>query len=278
MIVGSDNPGSRDTHTVQHTFEIRAPGPVQVGTQAGGELPGDGLVADTELVHDELIIRWGNLPRHTRVTLYSPTLDMNGVLALASARGGPDLLHRADAHTLECVVGDMTFVPLPFGSTTNIPALLTLELPDTVRYEETFRVLLQQSAGLPRRDHRHRGGHGPGTQSRHAAPRREEQTGGPAPRRTQFPARPLGSHHCPIHRAGCGPRARLRRQPGHDPWVGIGSPHDQTRGCLPRWAGLAIRLIRRLFRRTRLVGGSLDAGAARFVAGVVPRVPPAWRS
>src|SRR5207248_1678301 len=73
-IVASDNPGSRATHTVQHTFEIRAPG----GNRGlDVELAGGGRAPREVPLYDELLIRWGNLPRATRATLYLPSIDVD---------------------------------------------------------------------------------------------------------------------------------------------------------------------------------------------------------
>jgi len=64
----------------------------------------------------------------------------------------------------------VSFVPIPSGSVTNIPALFTMELPDTIRYDETFRVLIQQSAGTRVGSSARRGRH-PGQKGERSPPR-----------------------------------------------------------------------------------------------------------
>jgi hypothetical protein len=247
LIVGSDNPGSRDTHTVQQTFEISAQGRVGVGLAAHATGADAGDEADGEDIHDELIFRWGGLPRQTRVTLFSPTLDVDTALELASAGDGPDMLRRVDRHTLECVVGEMTFVPVPPGSVTNIPVLLTLELPDTVRYDETFRVLIQQSAGLPRRivgtieivvPVRHPKALLPDEERKLAVLRHVSRTIPPADRWAPVVARYIEQVAARVTGFG--------GDPDRIPASGVGSPRDHRKGCLPRTAGALLRFVRRV--------------------------------
>lgn len=165
-IVPSDNPGSLASHTVQHTLEIKASGaPGLVGVarerlawEAGSRSPGAvgaalaaAAPAAGPLPPDELMILWGGLPRSTRMTLYMPDVDADEVLRLAGARYEAKRLERVDGHTLRCLPADVTYLPLPGGRTRNIPALLTLELPDGVRRGQLFRLLVHQVSGRPRR-------------------------------------------------------------------------------------------------------------------------------
>ncbi|MGQ0712829.1 MAG: galactose oxidase-like domain-containing protein [Gemmatimonadaceae bacterium] len=149
----SDNPGSPITHTIQHTFELKP---------SRGMLPGWEPIERTEiLAHahgsarafppDEVIFRWRDLPIDSRVTLYLPDVSLDDVLRAASRRGGPPRFERVDQHTLRCLVGDVSFLPVPGGRVVNIPGLLTIELPQTVVTKQVFTVSVQQFSGITRR-------------------------------------------------------------------------------------------------------------------------------
>jgi hypothetical protein len=100
---------------------------------------------------DELMIRWNNLPRDSRVSLYMPDVDARQVVAAAAARNGPPVLAAREADTIICRVGDVTYVPIPGPRALNIPALISIELPPTVTTGQTFTVSLHQISGLPRK-------------------------------------------------------------------------------------------------------------------------------
>nr|MDP9120443.1 LodA/GoxA family CTQ-dependent oxidase [Acidobacteriota bacterium] len=182
-ILQSDNPGSLATHTVQHTFQIKATGVARVSWGAGlaapiavmapVQAPLEAVLAGGALSElrtraleplaavtvarpevpgpDELMIRWGTLPRATRMTVYMPDVDAAEVLQLAGLRYDTERLELVDAHTLRCLPADVTYLPLPQGRTRNISALLTLELPEGVRREQVFRLVVHQMTGRPRR-------------------------------------------------------------------------------------------------------------------------------
>ena len=100
---------------------------------------------------DELMIRWNNLPRDSRVSLYVPDIDARQVIAAAAARNGPPVLAAREADTVICRVGDVTYVPIPGPRALNIPGLISIELPPTVTTGQTFTVSLHQISGLPRK-------------------------------------------------------------------------------------------------------------------------------
>jgi hypothetical protein len=162
VVVESSNPGSAATHTVQSTFEIR-PSPVKLDVpQAFGDLqlqPAGHAIAAVaalpaarpRLEPDELMIRWNNLPRDSRVTLYVPDVDASEIVAAAAARNGPPVLTARDADTILCRVGDVTYVPVPGPRALNIPGLLSIELPPTVTKGQLFTATVHQVSGLPRR-------------------------------------------------------------------------------------------------------------------------------
>jgi hypothetical protein len=148
-IVESDNPGTADSHTVVHTFEIRATGQLEppvpnVNIASAEESPNRDLIADiSSRAREYLLVHWRNLPPETDVTIYVPDVDADEVLGLARQEGGLERLERVDEHTVRLRVGGITFLPLP-NRRTNIPALITLTLPDSVRVGQRFRVLVQQ--------------------------------------------------------------------------------------------------------------------------------------
>jgi hypothetical protein len=142
---------------------------IPAAIEAIADIPrGDGDVAIDRVIHDdpasplaatrdvedygpdELLIQWNDLPRETRATLYMPDVDIDEVMRMASARLGPAVLEKVDDHTIRCVVGDVTFVPLPSGRETTIPGLMTLELPTSVRYGEVYTVSVHQVSGVTR--------------------------------------------------------------------------------------------------------------------------------
>jgi hypothetical protein len=147
IISESDNPGTLATHTVQHTFEIKATRPrPQV-------LAASGTVGDTRIIEagpDELMVRWNNLPRSTRVTIYLPDVDVDEILRFVGQNYEATRLERVDAHTVCCLPGDVTYIPLPSGRAKNIAALMTLELPEGIVRGQVFNPVVHQVSGQPR--------------------------------------------------------------------------------------------------------------------------------
>jgi hypothetical protein len=96
---------------------------------------------------DELVFRWNNIPKETVATLYCPDWNADEILTLAEAKRGSSQLGKVDTHTISCKVGEITYVPVPGRLTQPMPALLTLQLPLTVRDGEQFRIDVQQHSG-----------------------------------------------------------------------------------------------------------------------------------
>ncbi len=113
---------------------------------AVAELPGRRRVEA-----DELMIRWHNLPRDSRVFLYMPDVDTRQIVAAAAARNGPPILKARDDDTILCRVGDVSYVPVPGPRALNIPGLISIELPPTVTRGQMFTVTVHQVAGWPRK-------------------------------------------------------------------------------------------------------------------------------
>ncbi len=152
-IVESDNPGSLATHTVQHTFEIKTTRPRRPRSAIHASPAGDdgGECSCRQEAPDELVLRWGNLPRSTRMLVYLPQIAADDILQLRARGYEAHRLERVDDHTLLCRPGDVTYIPLPEGRMENVAGLLTLELPDGVRRGQEFNVIVQQVSGSPRR-------------------------------------------------------------------------------------------------------------------------------
>jgi L-Lysine epsilon oxidase N-terminal/L-lysine epsilon oxidase C-terminal domain len=151
VIDESGNP-NQATHIVQHTLEIKAtrPAPRAVVTEVAGVATVQRQVRFQPAGPDELMIRWGTLPRDTRMTLYLPDIPADDVIGLAVHNGDALRLERVDDHTLRCLPGDVTYVPLPTDRQRNSPALLTLELPPSLEGREAFDLVVSQLSGRPR--------------------------------------------------------------------------------------------------------------------------------
>lgn len=147
VIVQSDNPGSLPTRVVQHTFEVKAQPEARRLSVSGA---GQGAVRLAAARPDELMIRWNTVPRTASLTLYFPDVDADEVMRLHGRISEAGQLERVDAHTVRCLPGDVSYVPLPPGRTRNTPALATLELPEGIRRGQAFDMTVHQVSG-PRR-------------------------------------------------------------------------------------------------------------------------------
>jgi hypothetical protein len=97
-----------------------------------------------EAAFDELMILWGGIPETSTATLYMPALAADDILAAAALRYESPRLERADAHTLRCRIGDVTWVPLPAHTPLQVAGLLTIVLPPTVKTGEQYRIQVRQ--------------------------------------------------------------------------------------------------------------------------------------
>ncbi|MDQ3935349.1 MAG: galactose oxidase early set domain-containing protein, partial [Actinomycetota bacterium] len=159
-ILFSDNPGGPDSHTVLHTLDIKPSslpkipeGVVPEAIPVGGSLPGPpvaALAAVQRTGPDELFFRWYNLPDDSEVTLFFSDIDTAEIERLAALRLSPLAFTIVDKHTVRFRAGDAAWLPLPGGRDANIPALLSVSLPDTVTYGEEYRVSVQQIDGQSR--------------------------------------------------------------------------------------------------------------------------------
>jgi hypothetical protein len=155
-ILHSDNPGAADSRTVMHTFEIK-PSTLPAISKANlvaVDAPQMSL-AEASFSRryrlDELIFRWHNLPPQSEVTVFFSDIDTAEIAALASFRRSPLACEIVNQHTLKFTVAGLTWIPIPGGRTLNIPALLSVKLPDDVSYGQEFRVSIHQVSGRDRR-------------------------------------------------------------------------------------------------------------------------------
>jgi murein tripeptide amidase MpaA len=93
---------------------------------------------------DELVIDWGNTPNHSSAQIYLPAVSAAEVLAMAARMYTSHRLTRLDDHTLQCLTGGITYIPIPPGADVNYAGLLSVNLPATVRPGETFGVVVRQ--------------------------------------------------------------------------------------------------------------------------------------
>jgi hypothetical protein len=150
-ILHSENPGGPGSHTVMHSFEVKPsedlfdPGLLE-GTAGDSEVASFAAVDDRNRV-DELIFRWHNLPPASEVTVYFSDIDTAAIQMLAALRRSPLASEVVNKHTLKFQVAGATWIPIPGGRALNIPALLSIKLPDTVAYGEEYRVTIHQVSG-----------------------------------------------------------------------------------------------------------------------------------
>lgn len=130
-IVESSNPGVVGSRRIPQTFEIRP---------TSDKLP-------AEAVADELMIDWGRTPVGSIATLHLPTMDCEAVLELAAQTYRTDHLALIDEHTLQIRTGGMSWIPLTRGVDANVPGMLTIDLPPTVRAGQAFTVVVRQVTG-----------------------------------------------------------------------------------------------------------------------------------
>lgn len=152
LIVESDNPGPVDSHVVAHPFLIgarRAVRQIRARELAMHEgvvaLPiGEGV--------DELMIRWGNLPRTSDMKVYLPGITADDMLHQAALLMDEPTMERVDDHTVRLLPADVSFVPIPpEGQGSPVPGLLQITLPDSVRVDQQFRVVLHHISRAERR-------------------------------------------------------------------------------------------------------------------------------
>jgi hypothetical protein len=108
-------------------------------------------VTRPRIENDELMIRWHDLPRDSRVNVYVPDINVKQVIDAAAFRNGPPVLTAHEDNSIVCKVGDVTYIPIPGPRALNIPGLLSINLPPTVVKGQKFTITVHQISGYPRR-------------------------------------------------------------------------------------------------------------------------------
>jgi hypothetical protein len=93
---------------------------------------------------DELMIDWNNTPAGGVATIYLPAVRAADVLAFANRLYAIHKLAREDEHTIRCLTGGITYVPIPPGGPVNYAGLLTVDVNASGRRGETFNVVVRQ--------------------------------------------------------------------------------------------------------------------------------------
>ncbi len=98
--------------------------------------------------YDELVIKWNDLPRDTKVSFYFPEWNADEVIQLAnSLRNNPFPLVKLDANTIGCSVSEITYLPVPAAGDNPYAGLLTLQLPLGVKTGQIYKIDVQQHSG-----------------------------------------------------------------------------------------------------------------------------------
>jgi Galactose oxidase-like, Early set domain len=145
----SSNPGVPATRRIQSTMLVR---PTKIAPQfTASPLAGPGIDAQLAVRRrhpwDELVIFRKNLPPGTAIDVYIPTLKASDILRVAAFRQGASRLEQVDDHTVRCRTGTVNYIPLPGNLDRPVPALLSIQLPDTVQAGQQLRAVVQQYRG-----------------------------------------------------------------------------------------------------------------------------------
>lgn len=99
---------------------------------------------------DELMIDWGGLPPGTTAELFIPDLRAADMLELLKRRWADLGVTLIDDRTLLLPVGGMSHIPIPAISPGVLPALLTVQLPKSVRKKQSYMVTVHQVSAIQR--------------------------------------------------------------------------------------------------------------------------------
>ncbi len=123
-----DNPGPASGHRIPTLFDLR---PTSTSVSP-------------DVLPDELMIEWGNTPPGSVASIYWPALNADDVLELAGRFYTSNVLTKKDTHTIQCVSGSVTYIPIPPGTGPSLAGLLTVDLPLTVRVGEEFNIVVRR--------------------------------------------------------------------------------------------------------------------------------------
>ena len=134
QVTTSGNPGFPATHRVPQTIDVRPSPPAQS--------------ADSTSIlsyPDEMMIDWGKTPPGSTASIYWPAVSAASVLKLAAELYPAQTLSAADTNTIQCqVVSPVTYIPIPAGAGGSFAGLLTVDLPNTVRYGDEFDIIVRR--------------------------------------------------------------------------------------------------------------------------------------
>lgn len=98
---------------------------------------------------DELMIHWGTAPLGTAATLYLPGVSAAEIMRLADRLYTRNRLKAVGENSIQLdVTGGVSYIPVPTGGA-DLAGLLTLDLPETVRKGQVFRVIVDQVIDSP---------------------------------------------------------------------------------------------------------------------------------
>ena len=133
---GSDKLAQRNLTIVGVASPHEVPTPFDIKPTAAQLAPGE--------TPDEIMFDWGQLPAGSQASIYLPGTSADGILALADRLYTRHGLARADDHTLTCPARGITYLPVPPGVGSNYAGLLTIEVPDSVKHGQVYRVVTRQ--------------------------------------------------------------------------------------------------------------------------------------
>jgi hypothetical protein len=134
QVTTSGNPGFPATHRVPQTIDVR-PSPPPQSTSGRSILR----------YPDEMMIDWGQTPVGSVVSIYWPQVSAASVVKLAQQLYPAQTLAAPDAQTIQCTVGSpVTYIPIPSGAGGSYAALMTIDLPASIRVGNEFDVLVRR--------------------------------------------------------------------------------------------------------------------------------------
>lgn len=110
------------------TFEIRPSRP--------GSLP--------DVVPDELMIDWDDLPGGGSASIYLPAVPADDIVAMANRMYAVHDLSSDGDHTIRCAARGITYIPVPPGGAVNYAGLLKIEVDVHGRRGQVFDVVVRQ--------------------------------------------------------------------------------------------------------------------------------------
>ncbi len=122
--IDGPNPGQAPSRVMPHPFEVRAS-------------------AASAAKVDELLITWGTSPAGTSASIYLPAVSSADVIALADSMYPSHRLTATDAHTVQCLAGGATLIPVPRGEG-RYAGLMSVELPPGIRRGEVYDIVVRQ--------------------------------------------------------------------------------------------------------------------------------------